>query len=123
VLERHLGEARVRKPETVLAYLNLVERERVVEVDVARHGVAPGLASTRRETRRAGLERRLAPPRRRTRVVAQGVAVTRGERVPREPRAERSAVLEQEVKLCVRARSRRRKATVSEKRRGKEPSA
>ena len=39
------------------------------------------------------------PAGRRPRVVAQGVAVTRGERVSSEARAERRAVLEQEVQL------------------------
>jgi hypothetical protein len=95
MLERHLGESRV------LADALVVERERVVEVDVARHGEAAVLAA-RHVSRKAvarGALGAAARRRRRPRVVAQGVAVTRGERVAGEACAERRAVLEQEVQL------------------------
>ena len=95
MIERHLGESRV------LADALVVERERVVEVDVARHGEAAVLAA-RRVSKYAVARGALggaARRRRRPRVVAQGVAVTRGERVAGEARAERRAVLEQEVQL------------------------
>jgi hypothetical protein len=95
MIERHLGESRV------LADALVVERERVVEVDVARHGEAAVLAA-RRVSQYAVARGALggaARIRRRPRVVAQGVAVTRGERVAGEARAERRAVLEQEVQL------------------------
>jgi hypothetical protein len=95
MIERHLGESRV------LADALVVERERVVEVDVARHGEAAVLAA-RRVSQYAVARGALggaARIRRRPRVVAQDVAVTRGERVAGEARAERRAVLEQEVQL------------------------